>query len=314
MNQIAETPAPEIPAQASEIPAHATEQDLAPLSRREIESVLSMAFAEDSPHGDITSNMLLPATATATTALVAREAGILSGADIFRAAMLWQDPHAHVEQLVADGEPFHAGETLMTVSGKARAVLTAERIALNLTQRLSAIATQTAQYVALVKGSKARVTDTRKTTPGLRALERYAVRCGGGHNHRFSLSDAVLAKDNHLAVLTGGDTGKLRQALAGVKARLPHTIHFEVEVDSLDQIEAVLAAGADTVMLDNFTLAELVAGVELINGRALIEASGNVNLSTIAEIAATGVDIISVGALTHSVKSLDLGLDIAISS
>lgn len=313
MNQIAETPAPEIQAPEPDL-APLPEPDLAPLSRREIEAVLSMAFAEDSPHGDITSNMLLPATATATTALVAREAGILSGADIFRAAMLWQDPHAHVEQLVADGEPFHAGETLMTVSGKARAVLTAERIALNLTQRLSAIATQTAQYVALVKGSKARVTDTRKTTPGLRALERYAVRCGGGHNHRFSLSDAVLAKDNHLAVLTGGDTGKLRQALAGVKARLPHTIHFEVEVDSLDQIEAVLAAGADTVMLDNFTLAELVAGVELINGRALIEASGNVNLSTIAEIAATGVDIISVGALTHSVKSLDLGLDIAISS
>lgn len=313
MNQIAETPAPEIQAPEPDL-APLPEPDLAPLSRREIEAVLSMAFAEDSPHGDITSNMLLPATATATTALVAREAGILSGADIFRAAMLWQDPHAHVEQLVADGEPFHAGETLMRVSGSARAVLTAERIALNLTQRLSAIATQTAQYVALVKGSKARVTDTRKTTPGLRALERYAVRCGGGHNHRFSLSDAVLAKDNHLAVLTGGDTGKLRQALAGVKARLPHTIHFEVEVDSLDQIEAVLAAGADTVMLDNFTLAELVAGVELINGRALIEASGNVNLSTIAEIAATGVDIISVGALTHSVKSLDLGLDIAISS
>ncbi|ALO66449.1 nicotinate-nucleotide pyrophosphorylase [Arthrobacter alpinus] len=282
------------------------------LPRTAVEEILQRAFAEDAPYGDITSATLLPADAMATAWLVAREPGIFSGGEVFRAAMVMQDPDARVEQLVADGATFEAGERLMTVSGLARAVLTGERIALNLTQRMSAIATQTAEYAALIAGTRARVTDTRKTTPGLRILERYAVRCGGGHNHRFSLSDAVLAKDNHLAVLTGGDHGKLTAALAGVRAQLPHTVHFEVEVDSIEQIEPVLAAGVDTIMLDNFSNAELVQGVELINGRALVEASGNVNLATIAGIARTGVDIISVGALTHSVRALDLGLDIAV--
>ncbi|WP_207346368.1 carboxylating nicotinate-nucleotide diphosphorylase [Arthrobacter sp. E3] len=277
-----------------------------------VENILRMAFVEDAPYGDITSATLLPATARATAWLVAREPGIFSGGDVFTAAMTMQDPDAEVEQLVADGQQFATGERLMRVAGLARGVLTAERIALNLTQRMSAIATQTAEYAKLIEGTKARVTDTRKTTPGLRALERYAVRCGGGHNHRFSLSDAVLAKDNHLAVLTGGDASKLTEALAGVRAQLPHTVHFEVEVDAIEQIEPVLAAGVDTIMLDNFSNAELVEGVALVNGRALVEASGNVNLSTIAGIARTGVDIISVGALTHSVRALDLGLDIAI--
>ena len=277
-----------------------------------VENILRMAFVEDAPYGDITSATLLPATARATAWLVAREPGIFSGGDVFTAAMTMQDPDAEVEQLVADGQQFATGERLMRVAGLARGVLTAERIALNLTQRMSAIATQTAEYAKLIEGTKARVTDTRKTTPGLRALERYAVRCGGGHNHRFSLSDAVLAKDNHLAVLTGGDASKLTEALAGVRAQLPHTVHFEVEVDAIEQIEPVLAAGVDTIMLDNFSNAELVEGVAIVNGRALVEASGNVNLSTIAGIARTGVDIISVGALTHSVRALDLGLDIAI--
>ncbi|MGP9501809.1 carboxylating nicotinate-nucleotide diphosphorylase [Specibacter sp. AOP5-B1-6] len=289
-----------------------TVQQLPALPCAAIEDILRRAFAEDAPYGDITSATLLPADARATAWLVAREAGIFSGGDVFRAAMVMQDPDARVEQLVADGATFAKGEQLMSVTGLARGVLTGERIALNLTQRMSAIATQTAEYAALIAGTGARVTDTRKTTPGLRILERYAVRCGGGHNHRFSLSDAVLAKDNHLAVLTGGDTGKLTAALAGVRAQLPHTVLFEVEVDSLEQIEPVLAAGVDTIMLDNFSNDELVQGVALVNGRALVEASGNVNLSTIAAIARTGVDIISVGALTHSVRALDLGLDIAV--
>lgn len=277
-----------------------------------VQDILLRAFAEDAPYGDITSNTLLPAGARATAWLVAREAGTFCGGSVFAAAMKLQDPDAQMEQLVADGATFAAGERLMGVQGLARAVLTAERVALNLTQRMSAIATQTALYVDLVAGTGARVADTRKTTPGLRILERYAVRCGGGANHRFSLSDAVLAKDNHLAVLTGGDPGRLTAALAGVRAQLPHTVHFEVEVDELAQIEPVLAAGVDTIMLDNFSNEELLAGVELIAGRALVEASGNVNLSTIAGIARTGVDIISVGALTHSVRALDLGLDIAV--
>ncbi|WP_051389050.1 carboxylating nicotinate-nucleotide diphosphorylase [Arthrobacter sp. 35W] len=274
--------------------------------------ILATAFAEDAPYGDITSATLLPATATAEAWLVARESGIFSGGAVFAAAMTTQDPAAQVELLVADGAPFAAGQRLARVSGLARAVLTGERVGLNLVQRMSAIATTTALYAAQLAGTKARVTDTRKTTPGLRVLERYAVRCGGGHNHRFSLSDAVLAKDNHLAVLTGGDPAKLTAALAGVRAQLGHTVHFEVEVDSAAQIEPVLDAGVDTIMLDNFTLEELRAGVAQVAGRALVEASGNVNLSTIAGIAATGVDIISVGALTHSVRALDLGLDIAI--
>ena len=277
-----------------------------------VADILQRAFAEDAPYGDITSATLLPAGARATAWLVAREPGIFSGGDVFQAAMKMQDPEALVEQRVADGARFAAGERLMSVTGLARGVLTAERIALNLTQRMSAIATQTAEYAALIAGTGARVTDTRKTTPGLRILERYAVRCGGGHNHRFSLSDAVLAKDNHLAVLTGGDHSKLTAALAGVRAQLPHTVHFEVEVDALEQIEAVLAASVDTIMLDNFSNDELEQGVAIVNGRALVEASGNVNLATIAGIARTGVDIISVGALTHSVRALDLGLDIAV--
>ncbi|PYI39652.1 carboxylating nicotinate-nucleotide diphosphorylase [Arthrobacter psychrolactophilus] len=283
------------------------------LPEQPLAEILQRAFAEDAPYGDVTSQLLLPATAQATAWLVAREPGTFSGGAVFTAAMRMQDPAAEVEQFVADGTTFEAGEKLMSVTGLARAVLTAERIALNLTQRMSAIASQTALYAELIAGTRARVTDTRKTTPGLRILERYAVRCGGGHNHRFSLSDAVLAKDNHLAVLTGGDPAKLTAALAGVRAQLPHTVHFEVEVDAIEQIEPVLAAGVDTIMLDNFTNEELVAGVALINGRALVEASGNVNLSTIAGIAATGVDIISVGALTHSVRALDLGLDIELS-
>ncbi|MDQ4046480.1 MAG: carboxylating nicotinate-nucleotide diphosphorylase, partial [Actinomycetota bacterium] len=229
---------------------------------------------------------------------------------VFRDAMLLIDPDTEVELLVADGAAFDAGTSLARVSGLARSVLLAERVGLNLAQRMSAIATRTAEYVRLVDGTKARIADTRKTTPGLRVLERYAVRCGGGTNHRYSLSDAVLAKDNHLAVMTGGDPEKLTSLLAAAKAQLGHTTHFEVEVDSADQIEPVLAAGVDTIMLDNFPLEELQAGVRQVGGRAVVEASGNVNLGTVADIAAAGVDVISVGALTHTVTALDLGLDV----
>lgn len=275
-----------------------------------VDAVLRAALAEDAPYGDITSQTLIPADARATAVLAARVPGVFSGGEVFAAAMKLADPGAAVDLLVADGEAFEAGTALARVTGNARGVLLAERVALNLVQRMSAIATRTAEFVALVAGTRARITDTRKTTPGLRVLERYAVRCGGGANHRFSLSDAVLAKDNHLAVLTGGDPAKLTAVLRDARARLGHTTHFEVEVDSMDQIEPVLAAGVDTIMLDNFPLAELAAGVELVAGRARVEASGNVNLATVAGIAATGVDVISIGGLTHSVTALDLGLDV----
>ena len=275
-----------------------------------VQAVMRAALAEDAPYGDITSQVLIPADARATAVLNARVPGVLSGGAVFAAAMKLTDPDAVVELLVADGERFGAGTHLARVTGNARAVLLAERVALNLVQRMSAIATKTAEFVDLVQGTKARITDTRKTTPGLRVLERYAVRCGGGANHRFSLSDAVLAKDNHLAVITGGDPAKLTAVLKSARAQLGHTTHFEVEVDRMDQVEPVLAAGVDTIMLDNFTPEKLAAGVALVDGRARVEASGNVNLETVAAIAAAGVDVISIGGLTHSVIALDLGLDV----
>ena len=281
------------------------------LSNQIIEEVVQRALNEDAPWGDVTSEHLIPATATATAELAARETGVFSGADVFAAAFLLTDPSLDVQLFLEDGDSFVAGQELGVVTGSARSVLTAERIGLNFVQRMSGIATLTAKYVEAVAGTKARIVDTRKTTPGLRAFERHAVLSGGGRNHRFSLSDAVMAKDNHLAILTAG--GKdLTTELRRVKNELPHTMKLEVEVDRLDQIPPVLAAGVDIIMLDNFNLDDLRAGVALIDGKAIVEASGGVNLDTVAAIAATGVDVISVGALTHSARALDLGLDVQI--
>ena len=276
-----------------------------------IDRVVAGALAEDAPWGDITSEALIPAEATATAELVAREPGVFSGGDVFAAAFRLTDPATEVEVRVADGTAFAPGDVLAVATGPARAVLTAERIGLNFVQRLSGVATLTAAYVAAVEGTGARIVDTRKTTPGLRAFERHAVRSGGGHNHRFSLSDAVMAKDNHLAILTRAGLS-VTEALREAKTRLPHTTHIEVEVDRLDQLDAVLAAGVGTIMLDNFSLDDLRAGVAHIAGRATVEASGGVSLDTVRAIAETGVDVISVGALTHSARALDLGLDIDI--
>jgi len=276
-------------------------------SQNDIDRLIRAALEEDAPWGDITSQTLLPADATLTAQLVARESGVLCGSDLFRAAFTLTDPKVTTHFHVADAETFAANTILATVSGAARSILQAERVALNLVQRLSGIATLTAQYVAAVTGTNARITDTRKTTPTLRIFERYAVRCGGGHNHRFSLSDAVMVKDNHIAALGNTD---ITAALRRLRSELPHTTHIEVEIDRLDQLDAVLAAGPDTVLLDNFTLADLRTAVAKIAGKALVEASGGVSLATVAAIAATGVDLISVGALTHSVSALDLGLDI----
>jgi nicotinate-nucleotide pyrophosphorylase (carboxylating) len=281
------------------------------LTTHSIDTVVRAALDEDAPWGDLTSEVLIPADALATAQLVAREAGVFSGGAVFAAAFRLVDPRIVVHLRVADGTPFTAGELLAEASGPARGILTAERIGLNFVQRMSGIAALTARYVAETTGTNARIVDTRKTTPGLRAIERQAVRDGGGYNHRFSLSDAVMAKDNHLAVLSAGDTG-LTEALLAVRAKLSHTTHFEVEVDTLDQIEPVLAAGIDTIMLDNFGADDLREGVRLVAGRAIVEASGGVSLKTVRRIAESGVDIISVGALTHSVHSLDLGLDVVI--
>lgn len=281
------------------------------LTEQQIDAVLETAYAEDVPFGDLTSETFVPAHAHARAELRARQPGVLSGTEVFARAMRHREPRAAVELCADDGVRFGADETLAVVTGPARAVLTAERTALNLVQRMTGIATLTAQYVAAVKGTGARIADTRKTTPGLRVLERHAVRSGGGHNHRFCLSDAVMAKDNHLAVVTAQGQG-LAEALRCAREHLPHTAHLEVEVDRLDQIPEALEGGADTIMLDNFSVEDLRAGVELIDGRAVVEASGGVSLETVGAIASAGVDVISVGALTHGVPAIDLGLDIQV--
>lgn len=275
------------------------------LTPRQIDQIVLAALDEDAPFGDLTSEVFVPSTSVATADLVAREPGVYSGGEVFARAMTALDDTVTVTAQVVDGARFDTGEVLASVDGPARSVLRGERVALNLVQRMCGIATLTARYVAAVEGTRARVVDTRKTTPGLRALERHAVRCGGGHNHRYSLSDAVMAKDNHLA-LVGDITAAIRRA----RAQLPHTTHIEVEVDRLEQIDPVLAGGVGTIMLDNFSLDDLRRGVELVAGRALVEASGGVTLETIGDIARTGVDVISVGALTHGVPALDLGLDV----
>jgi len=281
------------------------------LTQEIINEAVLRALQEDAPNGDITSETLIPESATATAQLRAREAGVFSGGQVFAAAFALVDPNVDIEVLVEDGARMQAGQLLAEVSGSARSVLRAERIGLNFAQRMSGIATLTAAYVDAIAGTNARILDTRKTTPGLRVFERAAVVAGGGVNHRLNLSDAVLAKDNHLAVLTAG--GKdLASELQRVRTLVGPEIKIEVEVDRIDQIEPVLAGGVDIIMLDNFTLEELREGVALVADRAIVEASGNVRLDTVRAIAETGVDVISVGALTHSARALDLGLDIEI--
>ncbi|WP_190264931.1 carboxylating nicotinate-nucleotide diphosphorylase [Glutamicibacter nicotianae] len=281
-----------------------------PVPTAAMDRIIEMALAEDNPRGDLTALTIVPEGARATAVVQARQPGVLSGGAVFARSMQLVDAQLEVEQLVAEGMAFAAGDSLLKVSGPAASLLTAERVGLNLLQRMSAIATATAELVGVVAHTKARIADTRKTTPGLRVLERYAVRCGGGVNHRDNLSDAFMAKDNHLALLDNGE--QLTAALKSVRARLGHTTSMEVEVDSIEQIPPVLAAGVDIIMLDNFDPADIPAAIELINGQAVVEASGNINAATVAAVAEAGVDVISSGAITHSVKAIDLGLDMVI--
>ena len=285
------------------------------LTREHIEATVDLALAEDAPDGDVTSMAFVPETATATADLVAREPGVFAGAEVFEVAMTRLDSRVKVTNVAGDGQSFQRGDVLATVEGPARAVLQGERVALNFVQRMCGIATATSRYVEAVDGTGVTVLDTRKTTPLLRAFEKYAVVCGGGTNHRFSLSDAAMAKDNHLAVLLEEFDGDLAKAITDGASRLPAGISLEVEVDRLEFIDPVLATGVvGTIMLDNFSLDELRAGVALVAGRAVIEASGGITLDTIRGVAETGVDVISVGALTHHIDSLDLGLDVRVSS
>jgi nicotinate-nucleotide pyrophosphorylase (carboxylating) len=270
-----------------------------------VERAVKAALKEDlGQAGDITSDAIVPADAQGEAAIVARQDGVIAGLDLAEAAFKALDPEVRFKRIVDDGGRVAAGGTIAQVSGKTRALLTGERTALNFLNRLSGIATMTAAFVEAVDGTRVRIACTRKTTPGLRAFEKYAVRAGGGVNHRFGLYDAVLVKDNHIAA-----AGGLENALERLGARMRHLVKLEVEVDSLDQLEAALKFPIDAVLLDNMDVGTLKRAVHLVGGRVLTEASGSVTLDNVREIALTGVDLISVGALTHSPRNLDSSLD-----
>lgn len=262
-------------------------------------------LAEDIGRGDLTSESIFGENQIGSARLVARETFIAAGAGAVAAEVFKvQNPAIAVIDPIEDGRRVQPEDVMLTVCGPVVDLLKAERVALNLLQRLSGVATLTARFVDCVKGYPVRITDTRKTTPGLRVLEKYAVRAGGGTNHRFNLTDGVLIKDNHIAAC-----GSITEAVAKVRARAPHTIRIEVETETLAQVQECLACRVDIIMLDNMAIADMTEAVACIAGRALVEASGGVNLDTVAEIARTGVDIISIGALTHSAPSCDIGMD-----
>ncbi|MDZ4096850.1 MAG: carboxylating nicotinate-nucleotide diphosphorylase [Paracoccaceae bacterium] len=270
-----------------------------------LEPLIRAALTEDlAPMGDATSRAVIPAGLHWAAVINAREAGVVSGLHLAAIAFRLVDPSLTLDPLLTDGHPVSAGQPLLRVSGPAASILMAERVALNFAGRLSGIATQTAAFVAQTHGTKARITCTRKTTPGLRAVEKLAVLHGGGSNHRYGLSDAILIKDNHIAA-----AGGVAAVLTAAAAR-SHMMRIELEVDRLDQLDEVLTLGlADVVLLDNMDTATLARAVRMVAGRLVTEASGNMALGRIAEVAATGVDYISAGALTHSARTLDLGLD-----
>lgn len=271
-----------------------------------LEPLVRAALTEDlSPMGDVTTRAVIPTGTRYAARLNAREAGVVSGMQIAAMAFRLVDSALTVTTLVADGHPCQPGDTLMRIEGDAASILMAERVALNFAGRLTGIATKTAGFVAETRGTSARITCTRKTTPGLRAVEKLAVLHGGGSNHRYGLSDAILIKDNHIAA-----AGGIAAVLGAAKAARSHMMRIELEVDSLTQLqEALEFGGADVILLDNMDTPTLQAAVALTAGRAVLEASGNMRLDRIAEVAATGVDFISSGALTHSARTLDLGLD-----
>ena len=278
---------------------------LVPLRRILIEPLVRGALLEDLGRaGDLTTDSIVPVEVLARAALVARESGVVAGLDLAKLAFELIDPEIAVEIAANDGSVVAPGAVIARISGPARGILTAERTALNFLGHLSGIASVTASIVAAVRGTKAKIVCTRKTTPGLRAVEKYAVRAGGGANHRFGLDDALLIKDNHVAI-AGGVVPALRRARAGVG----HLVKIEVEVDTLDQLREALGEGADAVLLDNMSLEMLAKAVAIVDGRAITEASGRVTPKSAPSIAATGVDLISIGWLTHSAPVLDIGLD-----
>ncbi|MGI8914427.1 MAG: carboxylating nicotinate-nucleotide diphosphorylase [Chloroflexota bacterium] len=279
-----------------------------PLTPDELHEQVRRALAEDLGWGDVTTRGLLTPTVQARGAIAFREDGVVSGLPVAAAVYALLDSSVRWEATIADGDSVATGTRVCQVSGPAASLLSGERLALNYLQRLSGIATLTARYVQALQGTRAQLVDTRKTTPGLRGLEKYAVRCGGGGNHRHGLSDGVLVKDNHIAILQREGL-TLTAIVARSRAATPHSLRIEVEVDRVDQIEDVLAGGADVILLDNMPPPVLAEAVRQVAGRAITEASGGITLANIRACAESGVDLISVGALTHSARALDIGLD-----
>ncbi len=270
-----------------------------------LDTALRAFLGEDLEHGDITTEAIFTPQDRAQACFMARHPMVVVGMETVAARVFsLLDATVSCTGAMADGSRVEAGAQLLTISGATRTLLRGERVALNLVQRMCGIASLTAAFMDAIQGLAVKIVDTRKTTPGLRMLEKYAVRAGGGHNHRYSLSDGVLIKDNHIAAC-----GSITEAVRRVRSRVPHTINVEVETDTLVQVEECLACGVGVIMLDNMDLATMRQAVALINNRALVEASGGVNLQTVRGIAETGVDIISVGSLTHSAKACDIGMD-----
>lgn len=275
------------------------------LNPLELRNMIERFLCEDIGAGDLTTNSIVQADAVSHGYVISRESGVVAGLPLAKMVFQILDPGIEFRALARDGDKIDRGMVLAEISGNARAILTGERLALNLLQHLSGIATRTARLVELAAGKKSRIVDTRKTTPGLRIIEKYAVRVGGGYNHRFGLFDAVLIKDNHIKI-----AGGITQAVEAARRGSPHTARIEVEVEDLAGVNEALAAGADIIMLDNMTAGRMREAVDLIAGRALVEASGGISEENVRAAAEAGVDLISVGALTHSVKSLDISLDI----
>jgi nicotinate-nucleotide pyrophosphorylase (carboxylating) len=278
------------------------------LSAAEIRQAVRAALAEDIGGGDATTQATVPANAIAKAVMRSREPLVVAGLDFAEAAFRELSPRIKIERLSRDGQRIVAGKILLKISGPARAILSTERVALNFVQRLSGIATLTAQFVGAIRGTPAQILDTRKTTPGWRRFEKYAVAGGGGKNHRLGLFDMILIKDNHLSALKNAKPNAIAAAIQRARQKFPK-LNVEVEADNLKQVEQAVIAGADFILLDNMDLKQLRQAVKMVKGRAKTEASGGVNLKTVRAIAKTGVDFISVGALTHSARSVDIGLD-----
>lgn len=276
-----------------------------------VRELVARALAEDLGWGDVTTDALVPADQPGTAVLLAKASGVLCGLDAFEETYRQVDPALRAERFLDDGAELRSGVEVARVVGSAASILKAERVSLNLVQRLSGVATQARRYVQAVAGTRAAIVDTRKTTPGLRALEKYAVRVGGARNHRMNLSDGVLIKDNHLAAVRNRG-GCIADAVRQARAAAPHTVRIEVEVTSLAEVEEALPGGPDIILLDNLAPPVMAKAVRLVGGRALTEASGGITLETVRAVAEAGVDLISVGALTHSAPSLDLSLELTL--